>query len=386
MTLLLAVVVSFLVVDGSDRPMAGAEVCHTAKRIIFPKTGADGRIKIDTDAPRVVVRMEGYRSEVVPLRAGKAKVRVVLRRPALVPICRLARELHSGWPSQLRHGYGPNNGKIQPSNSAVWNAAEYTETNLELNGRPAIDAKSTSADGRRSRYFGNLSESITYDDVDADTAHQFDRIIERACQTHVTAQVDGKDVFVSPVNVARDTARVPDGGVYEGYTSSSILVFRRLGYRSVVVKPAEGLRIEMEPVSPWPFKTCPRKWNTGGSVIFQFPGRGPDWPFRDVDYSGSNYIVKTRSGDHYLRHGYGPLWSGGTPSNYLIHPSTKYEEQTYSFGESQIAAARGRLADGTIWRFLGRFAETASYETKDPEAAKQLDAILDGVCLTEPAP
>jgi len=55
-------------------------------------------------------------------------------------------------------------------------------------------------------------------------------------------------------------------------------------------------------------------------------------------------------------------------------------ESTYE-GDANITAARGVLADGTYWRFLGTFGETISCQTKDGEAARRFDLMLDGVCL-----
>jgi hypothetical protein len=56
MMLLLAVALSFVVVDGDGRPLEGATVGHTEKRFNVGRSGKDGRIAVETDAPRIVIR------------------------------------------------------------------------------------------------------------------------------------------------------------------------------------------------------------------------------------------------------------------------------------------------------------------------------------------
>ena len=132
----------------------------------------------------------------------------------------------------------------------------------------------------------------------------------------------------------------------------------------------------MERAVAAPFPRC----KAGAGTAFQLPLAGEGRPFHDVDYNGRTYTVKTSSGKHYLRHGYGPMWGVGEPLPHYLQVSRSYAETTYA-GRANITAARGELADGTRWRFLGTFGETISYQTKDGEAARRFDLMLDGVCL-----
>ena len=82
--------------------------------------------------------------------------------------------------------------------------------------------------------------------------------------------------------------------------------------------------------------------------------------------------------------GRGANWSHGSPPNDQIAASVEYEEHRYVLKQFRFIDSRGKLADGTIWRYLGQLGESADYETKDPAAAKELDKILDKVCLAGP--
>ena len=58
--LLLAVLLSFVVVDGNGRPLEGATVGHTEKRFNVGRSGKEGRITVETDAPRIVSGVRGF--------------------------------------------------------------------------------------------------------------------------------------------------------------------------------------------------------------------------------------------------------------------------------------------------------------------------------------
>jgi hypothetical protein len=43
--------------------------------------------------------------------------------------------------------------------------------------------------------------------------------------------------------------------------------------------------------------------------------------------------------------------------------------------------ARGKTADGKLWRYLGKIGESVHYRGLPPEQAALFDRILDGACL-----
>ena len=85
-----------------------------------------------------------------------------------------------------------------------------------------------------------------------------------------------------------------------------------------------------------------------------------------------------------IRHGSGPNWSFGTPSDTDVWASVTYEETTFDFTSQTIIDARGQFSNGKRWRYLGTFGESASYADVDGPTAKILDQFLDGACLKSP--
>jgi hypothetical protein len=49
-----------------------------------------------------------------------------------------------------------------------------------------------------------------------------------------------------------------------------------------------------------------------------------------------------------------------------------------------LVDARGKLASGKQWRTVGLFGESADYSDADPESARVLDKVFDGVCIQKP--
>ena len=228
---LLAMVVSFVVVDGDGRPLEGATVGHTEKRFNVGRSGKDGRIAVETDATRIVIRREGYQA--VAVRPGEVKRgwRVVLERSGRTEVCVTsfpapgweAQPVHSGTRVQrfggVRHGTGPLWGALVPSTEKVWASATYSEREMLLNGRRSVDARGVMADGRHWREMGNFGETISYADVSAATAAELDKAIEGLCRARFSALVvDGEGMPLEGVVVTGRVATgaadcVPEDGV-----------------------------------------------------------------------------------------------------------------------------------------------------------------------------
>lgn len=385
--MLLAVFLSFVVVDGEGRPVEGAAVGHTKEQITVVRTGKDGRVALETDALRVVIRKERYQAVVVKPREMMAGGRVVLRGAGPVGACSplfpapgwKARGPRSQGLDGVLHGSGPNWGSLVLSTKRVWASETYAEREIVLNGWRSVDARGVMPDGTHWRAMGNLGESISYEDVSAEKAAELDRAIEKLCQPRFSARVvDGDGRPMEGVTVWADggTAVTGADGQVRGATNGLWIAFRKLEYQAVIVKPAEGLAIVMQRAQAAPFPRC----KEGQGTTFQLPPADGGTPFHDVDYNGRSYMVQTGSGKHYLRHGYGPTWSFGYPLAQFLQQSKSYAESTFAL-RADITAARGEFADGTRWRFLGTIGETISYETKDAEAALRFDALMDGVCL-----
>ncbi|MBI4910057.1 MAG: hypothetical protein HY820_40940 [Acidobacteria bacterium] len=100
----------------------------------------------------------------------------------------------------------------------------------------------------------------------------------------------------------------------------------------------------------------------------------------DADYAMRGYYVRIAGGYAGIRHGTGAMWTHGVPNDNDFQQSIEYREAVLTTATRVLVDARGRLASGEVWRYVGMIGESASYNTKDRQAAALLDKVLDGVC------
>jgi hypothetical protein len=197
-----------------------------------------------------------------------------------------------------------------------------------------------------------------------------------------TLVVDEEGLPLPEVSVTglREGSRA-DGRV-EGASTLSRLVFRKQEYSAVVAAPATGMVVILRSAPPPPFPRCRTRSALG--TMFSLPSAKRVLRFQDSDFSGTSYVLQTKTGKYTIDHGHGPNWSHGVPSVWFLSNAATYEETSFNSGipgSLNITTACGVLTDGTHWRFLGKYGETISYQTKDAEAAAKLDTIFDTVCL-----
>jgi hypothetical protein len=70
----------------------------------------------------------------------------------------------------------------------------------------------------------------------------------------------------------------------------------------------------------------------------------------------------------------------GIPPYAWILNATEFSERSYKAGDVEGADMRGRLRDGTYWRFVGRLGESLQYSGLSQEQAAYFDRIIDGAC------
>lgn len=143
-----------------------------------------------------------------------------------------------------------------PSTKRVWESETYSERKMLLNGRPAVDARGVMADGRHWREMGDLGETISYAEVNAETAAELDKAIEGLCRARFSALVvDREGMPLEGVVVTGRAATGADGRV-AGEATGLRVAFRKMGFRAVVVAPALGLVVTMRPADRPPFPRC----------------------------------------------------------------------------------------------------------------------------------
>jgi hypothetical protein len=209
----------------------------------------------------------------------------------------------------------------------------------------------------------------------------------------VVVDAQGKPVAEASVDHTYDQLhahKTDPEGRFELDTRASAVVVRKAGYRSEVIRTMDAtqVRVTLRKLDRAVFPACSAVGRyegiDGWEASFQFqntPGIIASPQVRDADYGARDYYVDTENGRGGIRHGSGALWSFGVPLDEDVWQSVAYEEIVFENGALTIIDARGQFPNGTRWRQLGKFGETASYSDVDEATAKSLDRFLDGACL-----
>jgi hypothetical protein len=209
-----------LVVDPEGNPIVEAGIDHSGDTRRAHLTDSEGKFQLDTRAPALVVRKAGFRSEL--LRAqGAGSIRVTLQRlnrGAALPSCskkeryvgidgwgssfqfpiipgvKAAKQGHDidygarnyyletkSGPRGIKHGSGPMWGFGTPMDREVWRSVTYEETSYESARIAIIDARGKLPNGNWWRSLGQFGESAAYYDVDENSAHILDQMLDGAC-------------------------------------------------------------------------------------------------------------------------------------------------------------------------------------------------------------
>jgi hypothetical protein len=208
-----------IVVDERGRPVGEASLDHTGDQEAH-LTDANGRFELDTRAPAVVVRKNGFRSERVnSKRRGDVAIVLHSGTPVMLPGCPSGAQLFGmeGWDARfhfpaspsfvaskqgsdvdygirgyalkhagkhapvITHGSGPTWSFGQPLDDYVWKSVSYSESDYSLKGMLIIDARGKFANGKFWRSLSRFGESVSYADADEAIAQQFNSFMDAAC-------------------------------------------------------------------------------------------------------------------------------------------------------------------------------------------------------------
>lgn len=205
-------------------------------------------------------------------------------------------------------------------------------------------------------------------------------VVDLAGRPVAGARIDHSD---SP----RQTHQTDAAGRFELSTRAPVLVIRKPGYRSGLVRTrdADEPAITLRPLESmsWPCRLASTPATRESCRTAPHPSI-PTYDPRCAQARKTGVFIQTKSGPKGIRHGSGPMWSLGTPRDREVWRSVEFEEVTYDFEGQTIIDARGQLPDGQWWRYLGMFGESASYSVVDPAAAKVLDKVLDACAELRP--
>jgi hypothetical protein len=207
----------------------------------------------------------------------------------------------------------------------------------------------------------------------------------------------GAVVAKARIQHARNTleSTMTDGaGRFAVWTRAPQVVVRKDGYESVAVRTKEAgeLRVLLRRAGEAaPYPTCDGKgeyyglggWGLRGWLFPSMEGIEATERMSDVDYVARRYRVKTEAGYRGIQHAGGALWGGWLPHDKDVWESLVFEEKWYRTKGGMIHDARGQKGDGSLWRHLRMFGESAYYEGVDERTAKILDAFLDRGCVAK---
>ena len=214
---------------------------------------------------------------------------------------------------------------------------------------------------------------------------------------HIAGMVfdpEGKPVVEARIDHSGDSRKnhqTDSKGRFELDTRAPIFIVRKAGFRSELVRTqnATEVRVTLQKLSKgraFPICSSTGRYEgiEGWGASLQFSrvsGVKASRQSRDIDYGARSYYTETKQGPKGIMHGSGPLWSWGVPLDGDVWRSVAYEESAFDAGGMMIIDARGKMANGNQWRYLGKFGESASYSEVDETTARVLDQFLDGACL-----
>jgi hypothetical protein len=214
------VVIRGMVVDAAGHPIPDVGIDYLALTG-HSAAGADssGHFECEAKGPSVVFRKGGWKSLLVRVSSMSGEGSVVLERavkPEPLPVCSKrshcvtaggifclpkVRGVDTGdlghgidaferqftisslfrpWRTMI-HGSGSSWGGPEPREREVWDSIEFSESQREVQGLLALDARGKTSDGKLWRWIGQSGESVFYFGQEQKDAMLFDRVLDGLC-------------------------------------------------------------------------------------------------------------------------------------------------------------------------------------------------------------
>jgi len=209
------------VVDQTGNPIPRVQISYTGSEFAYNETDGEGKFALQTKAPAIVFRKEGFSSAFVRFSAELplSNLRVVLATSTgarTLPNCPRGKSLMGtaggqlyfpkipsvkqgrqgsdidyafrtysistrNGPQDIFHAAGPLWSPGSPSVVEVWKLVKYSETYLMAGEWPVIEARGEYPDGKRWRFLGRPFETASYSEVDPASARVLDRVFDGVC-------------------------------------------------------------------------------------------------------------------------------------------------------------------------------------------------------------
>jgi hypothetical protein len=193
------------------------------------------------------------------------------------------------------------------------------------------------------------------------------------------------------VSCSRDReTETDDKGRFFLPNRGDVIFLQRNGYRPVVLmsnKLTDRIDLAMEESEPTEVQvpSCEKSFSgrrfTFGPFGLVIPKHARLRRGRDIDYT--SFSISHASGNHEFFFGgiSGPVATRGFPSDTWISSSSEISSRSWQHGDADWVDIHGRTQDGGLWRYVGSYGFSISYEKASREAAAFFDAIIDSACL-----
>lgn len=196
------------------------------------------------------------------------------------------------------------------------------------------------------------------------------------------------DVFVFPNRSLKDIAETDDRGTFSVPRFEIIIAFRRDGFRpltKIVDSSITKLDVVLEDAasSQWLIPRCSggdKRGRVGFTLQMRLPKEAIAHKGRDIDYEDFAIGYGSEPNRVWLSGIKGPYGSLGIPPYPWILNATEFSERSFKANDVEGADMRGRLRDGTYWRYVGRLGESLQYDGVTQAQAAFFDRIIDGAC------
>ena len=101
---------------------------------------------------------------------------------------------------------------------------------------------------------------------------------------------------------------------------------------------------------------------------------------RDHDYEEYHIGFGKKKNRVWLSGIFGPNASSGEIPKDWLASSSDIVQRIWTSEEDKGVDARGKLANGNYWRYLGRYGESIKYYDVPKDAAEYFDSIIENLC------
>lgn len=101
---------------------------------------------------------------------------------------------------------------------------------------------------------------------------------------------------------------------------------------------------------------------------------------RDIDYESYSVSFGKKNNRFWLSGIFGPTATSGKVSEKWLSVSSDIVQRSWKFAENKGVDAKGKLANGNYWRYVGRGGESLEYYDVPKEAAEYFDGIIGNLC------